>query len=88
MLLMLASCALGMVLLIHITDFQVFTGQGTRFAQGRYLLPGVSLAGLCVAFLVSRLPRRVNGAAGGAVLMLLLGGQVISLAAVISAFYL
>lgn len=87
-LLMLVSCALGLVLLIHITDFLVFTGQGTRFAQGRYLLPGVSVAGLCVAFLVSRLPRRFNGAAGGAVLMLLLGGQVISLAAVVSAFYL
>lgn len=88
MLLMLASCGLGLVLLIHITDFLVFTGQRTRFAQGRYLLPGVSLVGLCVAFLVSRLPRRVNGAAGGAVLALLLGAQVMSLAAVVTAFYL
>lgn len=87
-LLMLVTCALGLVLLVHITDYLVLSGEGLRFAQGRYLLPGVSLVGLCVASLVSRLPRQINGTAGGAVLMLLLSAQVISLAAVTSAFYL
>ncbi len=88
MLLMLVAATLGLVFVVHVSDYLVFSTGGGRLAQGRYLLPGVSTVGLCVAFLVSRLPRRVNGAAGGAVLVALLGVQVMALAAVMSEFYL
>jgi 4-amino-4-deoxy-L-arabinose transferase-like glycosyltransferase len=87
-LVMLISAALGLVLLVHITDYLVLSTGGTRFAQGRYLLPGVSAVGLCMAYLLSHLPRQISGAAGGTVLMLLFGVQVVSLAAVATAFYL
>ena len=87
-LMMFVATALGLALLLHVTDFLELSTGGGRFAQGRYLLPAVSLVGLCVAFLTSRLPRRVSGAVGGTVLLLLLGVQVMSLGAVVSAFYL
>jgi 4-amino-4-deoxy-L-arabinose transferase-like glycosyltransferase len=87
-LLTLVISALGLLLLLHVADYLVLRTQGTRLSQGRYLLPDVGLVGLCVGLLVSRLPPRLHGAAGGAVLTLLLGAQVMSLAAVTTAFYL
>ena len=56
--------------------------------QGRYLLPVIGLLGLVVGLVVSRLPGRLRPGACGAVLLLLLSLQALSMSAVIKAFYL
>jgi 4-amino-4-deoxy-L-arabinose transferase-like glycosyltransferase len=74
--------------LLHITDYRgIIAGQGT-IMQGRYLLPAVGLLGLAVGLIVTRAPILWRPRTCGLVLTGLLLIQVISLAAVLEAFYL
>jgi hypothetical protein len=74
--------------LLHITDYRsIIAGQGP-ILQGRYLLPVVGLLGLAVGLIVTRLPVRVRPPAASVILTALLAVQVISLTAVLEAYYL
>jgi 4-amino-4-deoxy-L-arabinose transferase-like glycosyltransferase len=74
--------------LLHITEYRVLiTGDG-QFLQGRYLLPMVGLLGLAVALIIGAFPRWGRSLACGLVLTGLLAFQVISLAAIVQAYYL
>jgi 4-amino-4-deoxy-L-arabinose transferase-like glycosyltransferase len=72
---------------LHWEEFQsIIQGQGA-ILQGRYLLPLVGLFGLAVSLVISRLPRRWQGAACGSVLAGLLLVQVVALATVAGRYY-
>jgi 4-amino-4-deoxy-L-arabinose transferase-like glycosyltransferase len=79
---------LALLAVLHVTEYRQTLGGGTTFLQGRYLLPAVSLLGLAVALLVTRLPRPTRAPAAGLVMVGLLGGQAISLVAIVQAYYL
>ena len=73
---------------LHYTEYRsLINGQG-HILQGRYLLPVIGVLGLIFGFVVSRLPPRFRPNAAGAVLVLLLVLQVLSMSAVIKAYYL
>lgn len=74
--------------LLHVTDYLQALSTGLEFLQGRYLLPAVSLLALSVGLLISRLPRAVRGAGAAFVLIGLLAGQVLSLTAIVHAYYI
>jgi hypothetical protein len=84
----LALALVGLLGGLHLTDYRsIIAGQGPVL-QGRYLLPMLGLFGLAVGQLVGRVPARVRPAGLGLTLTALLGLQVLSLTAVINAFYL
>jgi hypothetical protein len=78
----------SLLLLLHVTEYRQTLGGGGSFLQGRYLLPTISLLGLAIGLLVSRLPKLARAPAGGLVIAGLLGAQVLSLAAIVQAYYL
>ncbi len=80
---------LALLALLHVTEYRMLliTGFAT-FLQGRYLLPVVGLFGLAFGLIVLRLPRRLRAVACGLIVTGLLTWQVISLAAVVKAYYL
>jgi hypothetical protein len=91
-----ALCLLGFLAIaliallggLHVTDYRsLINGQG-RVLQGRYLLPVIGLLGLAVALVVKRMPARIRPAACAGLFVLLLSLQVLSMSAVIEAFYL
>jgi 4-amino-4-deoxy-L-arabinose transferase-like glycosyltransferase len=79
---------LGLLLLVHVTEYRQTLSGGGAFLQGRYILPVVSLLGLAVGLLLTRLPRPARSAAAALVLAGLLGTQALSLATVVHAYYL
>jgi 4-amino-4-deoxy-L-arabinose transferase-like glycosyltransferase len=84
----LAIALIALVGGLHWIDYRaVINGQGPLL-QGRYLLPVIGLFGLAVGLVVSRLPEPFRPVACGAVLLLLLSLQALSMSAVIKAFYL
>lgn len=78
---------LTLLLGLHLTEYRsLINGQGA-FLQGRYLLPVLSLFGLAVALVVSRLPARWQGAACAALVPGMILLQVIALSTVAAAYY-
>lgn len=82
----LLTMAIGLVLGVHLTDYTVSVTQGGPFAQGRYLLPVLPLAGLVVAGASNLTGRRQAVVAAG-----WMGGLVVfqlaSLGLVVTRFY-
>jgi Predicted membrane protein (DUF2142) len=83
-----ALTLLALLGLLHVVGYSALISGGGAFLQGRYLLPVVGLLGLAVAVLVSRLPLRFQPLACGVLITGLLSWQVISLVAVVEAYYL
>ncbi len=82
-----ALALVGLVALLHVTDYQTILSTGFPLLQGRYVLPVIGLFGLTVAFVVSRLPVRWRAPACGALLAGLLVLQVLSLGTVAETYY-
>jgi 4-amino-4-deoxy-L-arabinose transferase-like glycosyltransferase len=82
-----ALALVGLVGLLHVTDYLTIISSGYALFQGRYLLPVIGLFGLIVAFVVSRLPPRLRAPACGAILAGLLVLQVLSLGTVAETYY-
>jgi hypothetical protein len=78
----------SLLVLLHVTEYRQTLGGGGAFLQGRYILPVVSLLGLAVGLLFGRLPRAARPAAAAIGLVGLLVAQVLSLTAVLHAYYL
>jgi 4-amino-4-deoxy-L-arabinose transferase-like glycosyltransferase len=79
---------IGLLGLLHVSDYlSILAGEG-QFVQGRYLLPVVGLLGLAVATIVRAVPLRLRPTLGGLTLTMLLGGQAVALATVLQAYYL
>lgn len=74
--------------LLHITEYRALIAGSGQFLQARYLLPLVGLLGLAIGLIVSRVPVRARSSACALVLTSLLALQVISLAAIVQAYYL
>lgn len=88
---LLAFFGLALIALLgglHLTEYRSIIAQQGPLLQGRYLLPVVSLLGLSVGLVVSRLPLRARPSVCGLVLTGLLVLQTISLATVLGAYYL
>jgi hypothetical protein len=82
----LALVTLSLLAGLHWSDYRIIKAGG-GFAQGRYLLPLVGVAGVVLAFGVRRLaparrPLAVAFVLGGFVLL-----QVVSLAVMVQRFY-
>ncbi|MGZ4192682.1 MAG: DUF2142 domain-containing protein [Solirubrobacteraceae bacterium] len=73
---------------LHVTEYRALLAGEGQFLQGRYLLPVVSLLGLAVALVVSRIPLKARSFACGLTLVGLLSAQAISLATVVHSYYL
>ena len=75
---MLAGTFLGLMALLHLVSYSSLRTGSDPVITGRYLLPGVALYGVAIAFVASSLPRRlgplVAGAILGAATLLALGG--------------
>jgi 4-amino-4-deoxy-L-arabinose transferase-like glycosyltransferase len=84
----LCSAVFGLLLLLHATDYLVFARDHDPFMEGRYLLPVVGAFGLGVALIISSLPKRLRPMLVGLTLTALLGLQIVSLSAVLHAYYL
>ena len=78
---------LSLLVLLHVTEYRQWLGSGAAFLQGRYILPIVSLLGLAVGLVVSRLPRSARGPVAAILLLGLLAAQFISFATVVHAYY-
>ena len=79
---------LSLLGLLHITEYRAVIAGSTTFLQGRYLLPVVGVMGLAAALIVDAVPRRLRAPACGLVLTTLITLQVVSLVAVLGAYYL
>jgi hypothetical protein len=79
---------ISLLVLLHVTEYRQTLGGGGAFLQGRYILPVVSLLGLAVGLILTRLPRPARGPAMALVFVGLLAGQALSLATVLHAYYL
>jgi len=88
---LIAFFALALVVLVgglHFTEYRsIINGQG-HILQGRYLLPVIGLLGLAFALVISRVPARWRPGACMGVLILLLCLQLLSMSAVVKAYYL
>jgi len=73
---------------LHYTEYHSIINDQGHLLQGRYLLPIIGVLGLMFALVVSRVPSRFRPSACMTVLVLLLSLQVLSMSAVIKAFYL
>jgi 4-amino-4-deoxy-L-arabinose transferase-like glycosyltransferase len=83
-----ALAAIALIGGLNFTEYgSIINGQG-HILQGRYLLPVIGLLGLAFALVISRVPARFRPSACMAVLVLLLSLQVLSMSAVVKAFYL
>ncbi len=83
-----ALAVLSLLGLLHVTEYRAVIAGSPTFLQGRYLLPVVGIMGLAAAFIVNAVPRRVRAPACGLVVTTLLTLQVVSLVAVLGAYYL
>ncbi|HWF51710.1 MAG TPA: DUF2142 domain-containing protein [Solirubrobacteraceae bacterium] len=77
----------GLLALLHVTDYLTILSSGYALLQGRYVLPVIGLFGLIVAFVISRLPTPLRAPVCGAVLGALLVLQVLSLGTVAETYY-
>jgi len=77
----------GLLALLHVVDYDSIIATGGPLLQGRYVLPVMSLFGLAVGFVVSRMPRRWRGPTCGAVLAVLLILQVLALGTIAQTYY-
>jgi 4-amino-4-deoxy-L-arabinose transferase-like glycosyltransferase len=77
----------GLLGLLHLTDYQSLIKTGLPLLQGRYLLPLLPLFGLAAGLLIQRIPARRRGPLCAAMLAGLILLQAISLATVGKAFY-
>jgi 4-amino-4-deoxy-L-arabinose transferase-like glycosyltransferase len=84
----LCATVFGLLVLLHVTDYLLFAREHAPFMEGRYLLPIVSVFGLGVALIVASFPERLRAMLVGLTLVALLGLQVMSLTAVLHAYYL
>lgn len=82
-----ATALVGLLFGLHLTEYRSLIDGTGAFLQGRYILPVLGLFGVAVALVVSRLPRRWQGAACGALVPAMLLLQVISLSTVAAAYY-
>ena len=83
-----ALAVLSLLGLLHITEYRAVIAGYHTFLQGRYLLPVVGVMGLAVSLIVNAVPRQLRAPACGLVLTTLLSLQVISLVALLEAYYL
>jgi 4-amino-4-deoxy-L-arabinose transferase-like glycosyltransferase len=83
----LALVAIALVAGLHWTEYRQFAGGAGPFAQGRYLLPLIGLAGLAVAQVISSIRQRWRAAGVAAVLSGLFVLDVFSLALMLERFY-
>ncbi|MBV9809451.1 MAG: DUF2142 domain-containing protein [Solirubrobacterales bacterium] len=83
-----AIALIALMVGLHVTEYRSVINAQPAVLQGRYLLPVIGLLGLAVGLVISRLPERIRPGACGAVLLLLLALQALSMSAVIKAFYL
>jgi len=83
-----ALTVLALLVLLHVAGYSALISGGGAFLQGRYLLPAVGLLGLAVGVVLSRLPVRARPLACGGLVTALLAWQVISLVAIVEAYYL
>lgn len=81
------AAMLVLVLGLHFTAYRSLLASQGQFLQGRYLLPLISLLGLTVALIATRLAPRWRAIMAGALLGALLLLQIISLAAVAKTYY-
>ena len=79
---------IGLLAVLHVTDYRVIVNGQAEFLAGRYILPAVGLLGLAVGLIVSRNPARARPGACGLVLIGMLALQVVALSSVLQAFYL
>lgn len=82
-----ALALLALLALLHITGYRSLIAGAGEFLQGRYLFPVIGLLGLAVGLIVARVPRSIRPATCGLVVTVMLASQVISLAAVVQAYY-
>ena len=88
---LIAFFALAVVALLaglHYTEYRSIINDQGHILQGRYLLPVIGVLGLIFGFVVSRIPPRFRASACMTTLALLLLIQVLSMSAVIKAYYL
>ncbi|MGZ4350927.1 MAG: hypothetical protein ACXVRX_10445, partial [Solirubrobacteraceae bacterium] len=83
-----ALTLVALLVVLHITEYRALLAGEGQFLQGRYLLPVVSLLGLAVALVVSRIPLKARSFVCVLTLLGLLSAQAISLATVVHAYYL
>ncbi|MGH3261192.1 MAG: DUF2142 domain-containing protein, partial [Trebonia sp.] len=82
-----ALTLLALLALLHITGYRSLIAGSGQFLQGRYLFPVIGLLGLAVGLIVARVPRSIRPATCGLVVTVMLASQVISLAAIVQAYY-
>ena len=83
----LALAWIGLLAVLHVTDYRVIiNGQGA-FLTGRYILPAIGLLGLAVGLIVSRIPPRARPAVCGLVLVSMLSLQVVALSSILQGYY-
>ena len=83
----LAVAAASLLAVVHVVEYETLSGGNGPTTQGRYALPLISLFGLATALVVSRLPRRAQGAAVAVVIVGLLGLDVLALGTVAGSYY-
>jgi 4-amino-4-deoxy-L-arabinose transferase-like glycosyltransferase len=83
-----ALTAIALLGLLHVTEYRAVIAGSLTFLQGRYLLPAVGLGGLALGLIVAAVPLRARAPACGLVVTALLALQVVSLSAVLQAYYL
>ena len=83
-----ALTLLALLTLLHVSEYLLIIGGAIQFNQGRYLLPVVGLLGLAVGLIIRAIPARARPAACGVTLIVLVAVQVLSLSAVVQAYYL
>jgi hypothetical protein len=82
-----ALTLIGLLGLLHITEFRSIISGGGQFMQGRYIYPLIGLFGLAVALIITRVPRAWRAPVCGLVLIGLFTMQALSLATVLHAWY-
>jgi 4-amino-4-deoxy-L-arabinose transferase-like glycosyltransferase len=82
-----ALALVGLLALLHATDYLTIISSHYALFQGRYVLPIIGLFGLTVAFVLSHLPVRLRAPVCGALLAGLLLLQVLSLGTVAETYY-
>ncbi|HZO37368.1 MAG TPA: hypothetical protein VFB41_10905 [Solirubrobacteraceae bacterium] len=84
----MAAAALIYILALHAAAWRnILIAPGDPILTGRYLVPLIALFGVCVAMVVSALPRRVAGFAGAAIVSIALVVQFAAIGAVLERFY-
>jgi 4-amino-4-deoxy-L-arabinose transferase-like glycosyltransferase len=84
----LGLSVVSLVLFLHVASYLALAGaEGDPVIVGRYLLPGVSVLGLAVAFVAASLPRRAGAVVAGAVIGTGCLLQIAALGLTVTRFY-